>query len=250
MFDNLCRKLRSERHPAGSNRGQDLKSVCWSFPTRDSRSWPSALRRRVDCAGRPEQHRARMETGKLPTITNLEAARRQIDFSIEQHFSQGDPFAIHTVIAAAFGILEPLAERSGNVGIHQARRDLIVPGKEAEFRSYVNHASNFLKHADRDPDARLEDVNEDINEPTIFVASLYYTDLATEISKPVSVDQWWYAALHPNLLTEEGRAQVLQRVPQERIDALLALPRRLHLRAGQELLKRATEKPGLRLPIS
>jgi len=128
-----------------------------------------------------------MRTRKLPTITKLEAARRQIDFAIEQHFAESDPFAVHTVIAAALGILEPLAERSGSVRIHQAMKDLIVPGKEREFRHYVNHASSFLKHADRDPDARLEDVNEDINEPTIFVASLYYADLAKAISTPMSV---------------------------------------------------------------
>jgi hypothetical protein len=40
-----------------------------------------------------------------------------------------------------------------------------------------SRASNFLKHADRDPDAILEDVNEEINDSSIFLAIAYSSAL-------------------------------------------------------------------------
>ena len=125
-----------------------------------------------------------MNNGKLPRIGKLEAARRQIEFAISAHFSNGDPFAIHTVTTAAFGILRALAEKRGSVKAHQAISDRIRPGKEGEFWRYINRASNFLKHADRDPDAMLEDVSAEINDSAIFFAIVYYADLSPSPISP------------------------------------------------------------------
>jgi hypothetical protein len=46
---------------------------------------------------------------------------------------------------------------------------------------YLNRAGNFLQHADRDPDAILEDVDEGINDPAIFFAIAYYADSSEEL---------------------------------------------------------------------
>jgi hypothetical protein len=189
----------------------------------------------------------RADIRKLPSITKLEAARRQIDFAIEHHFAEADPFVIHTVISAAFGILRPLAERHGNVRAHRAFADIIRPGKEQEFWGYVNRASNFLKHADRDPDASLEDVREEINDSAIFVALAYYADLAGRLSRPMSVFQVWHAVLHPELLIDEHRAELPKRTSQAEIDRLLAMPRALHLKAGRQLLQGINSPGGIHL---
>jgi hypothetical protein len=191
-----------------------------------------------------------VERKTLPPISKLEAARRQVDFAIEQHFAEADPFAIHTIICAALGILQALAERSGTVRIHQATKDVIVPGKEAEFRRYMNRASNFLKHADRDPDERLADIAEDVNGPTIFVATCYYADLAREVSAPMSVYMHWFSALNPRVLTEEARAEAQARVRKEDLEAMLAQPRHIKLRAGKALLREKLDKGILKLPFS
>jgi hypothetical protein len=177
------------------------------------------------------------DSRKLPAITKLEAARRQIDFAIEHHFAEGDPFVIHTVVSAAFGILRPLAERHGNVRSHRAFANIIRPGKEREFWGVITRASNFLKHADRDPDAKLEDVREEINDSAIFVASAYYADLTGRVSRSMGIFQVWYASLHPEILTEEHRADLLKRMSQAELDALLAMPRALYLKAGRQLLQ-------------
>jgi hypothetical protein len=185
---------------------------------------------------------------KFPSIMKLDAARRQIDFAIKHHFAEDDAFAIHTVISSAFLMLRELAEVRGGVRAHQAFKDIIRPGCEKEFWRVMNRASNFLKHADRDPDGKLEDVRVEINDAAIFVAIAYFMDLAGKISRPMSVFQIWYASLNPKLLTDEYRTELLKRAPQEQIDRLLSMPRALHIKAGQQLLKQFGTLGGIRLP--
>jgi hypothetical protein len=170
---------------------------------------------------------------KLPPIGKLEAARRQIEFAMRAHFEKRDPFAIHTVTEAAFGILRALADKRGSVRIHQVIVDRIKPGMESEYWWYINRASNFLKHADRDPDAILEDVNEEINDSSIFLAIAYYADLSTEpISRTMNLFFVWFLCSHPNLMTEEFRTQALARVPHEELERLANTPRNMLLEAG------------------
>jgi hypothetical protein len=187
--------------------------------------------------------------GKLPAITKLEAARRQIDFAIAQHFSEGDPFAIHTVIAAAFGILRALAKRKGNLRIEQAFTDRIRPGMENQFWNFLNRVSNFLKHADRDPDATLDDVNEGTNEATLFVVSIYYTELVGAPSDAMRIYQAWYGLLHPKVLTDDYRRAILEKVPQM-AESFSELPRKLQLKGGLMALARTLPSPPgtIRLP--
>ena len=176
---------------------------------------------------------------KLPPISKLEAARRQIEFAISAHFANGDLFAIHTVTSAAWGILRALAEMRGSVRSHQAMLDIIRPGMEREFWSYMNRASNFLKHADRDPDAMLDDVSEEINDSAIFVAIGYYADLSgSPLSRTMELFTMWYACLHPHLMTDEFRSQVLGMVPQEELERVRKAPRSVQLEAGLGLIKR------------
>ncbi len=181
-----------------------------------------------------------MSNGKLPQIGKLEAARRQIEFAISAHFSNGDPFAIHTVASAAFGILRALAEKRGSVKAHQAIADRIRPGMAGEFWGYINRASNFLKHADRDPDALLEDVSAEINDSAIFFAIVYYADLsASSESRTMNIFSAWYLCLHPTLMTDDFRAQVLSRIPQQELERMRESPRNVQLAAGLGLIKNA-----------
>jgi hypothetical protein len=173
-------------------------------------------------------------SGRLPRIGKLDAARRQIEFAIRTHFENRDPFAIHTVTQAAFGILRALAEKHGSVRIHQAIVDRIRPGKEAEFWWYITRASNFLKHADRDPDEILEDVSEEINDSAIFFAIAYYADLSAEPIPPImNLYFTWYLLSHPSLMTDEYRNQALARVPQVELDRIRNAPRNTLLEAGR-----------------
>jgi hypothetical protein len=189
-----------------------------------------------------------MERRKLAPITKLDAARRQIDFAIAQHFAEGDPFAIHTVVAAALGILRALAESRGDVHIHTSLKGIIRPGMETKFWGALNRASNFLKHADRDPEATLENVDEAVNEPTLHLACLYYLGLAGQASDAMTVYIWWFVALNPNLMAEDFQAELQQRLQAMPIsfEEVKTLPRHVLLQAGRELLNQTGG--GIRVP--
>lgn len=183
------------------------------------------------------------DLGKLPRIGKLEAARRQIEFAIRAHFENLDPFAIHTVTEAAFGILRALAEKRGSVRVHQAIVDHIKPGMESEFWRHINRASNFLKHADRDPEGILEDVSEEINDGAIFFAITYYADLSAEpISRVMNLFFIWYLCSHPNLMTDDFRAQTLAKIPERELERIRNTPRDMLLEAGLGLIKAADSR--------
>ena len=48
------------------------------------------------------------------TISKLDAARSQIDASIEMYFTSANPVALHTLTMAAYNILRDLAKKDGS----------------------------------------------------------------------------------------------------------------------------------------
>jgi len=113
-----------------------------------------------------------------PSITKQAAAQRQIDTAIRMLFLHGEDFiAIHTVAAAARSILKDLAGARGVGYMYETRRCVeelyrkqydLDPAEDAvqdevnrktnaiekdkRTWNYRNKATNFLKHANQDPD--------------------------------------------------------------------------------------------------
>src|ERR1035441_8899965 len=77
-------------------------------------------------------------------IDKVEVARRQIKETVRMFFGERDPVAIHTLIAAAHQILTDIGEKRGAKSV--------FVGKKTQR---LNHPFNFLKHADRDPDGKI-----------------------------------------------------------------------------------------------
>jgi hypothetical protein len=77
--------------------------------------------------------------------TKQDIARRQIAEAIQMFFEREDPVATHSVISAAHQILTDLSKDSEQPSLLR-RRDNLKP---------INVASNFIKHADKDPKGRL-----------------------------------------------------------------------------------------------
>ena len=118
------------------------------------------------------------------SLSKTEAARRQIDAAIRLFFADEDVVPIHTILMAAFRILRDLAKRSGDSYMERVIEQYLVPEGRAKFWSVLHGFSNFLKHADRDPDFVHDGVDESINEPIVFIAILYYLDLESPIGDP------------------------------------------------------------------
>jgi hypothetical protein len=86
----------------------------------------------------------------MAKITKLEAAGRQLDSAIRMFFSNEDILAVHTVARAAFRILYDITKEG------EAKVALDAHIKKVGVDRF-NEETNFLKHADRDPDSEIDD---------------------------------------------------------------------------------------------
>jgi hypothetical protein len=120
-------------------------------------------------------------------ISKGEAAQRQLDTAIGLYFAEGDPVAIHTLAAAAYELVTALREGEG---ITDEITDMIIPGRQKEFRQVWNQAQNFFKHADRDSDAILE-FDPAQTELRLFMASLRYDAVGTRTESMIAFQIWF-----------------------------------------------------------
>ncbi|MGX4807057.1 hypothetical protein [Bradyrhizobium guangdongense] len=135
-------------------------------------------------------------------LSKTDAAGRQLNAAIKLFFQEGDPVAIHTIIAAPFTIVRNLCEQRGDVASFQEFSRWIRPGAEAKFWSAVNAQANFLKHADRDPAAEYE-FNEDATELLILMTSKWFIDLGNPTSGEIRLFGIWFSLVYPDMLTAD-----------------------------------------------
>ena len=166
-------------------------------------------------------------------VTKLEAAQRQIDAAIRLLFKNEDPVAIHTIAAAALQILKDLAKKD-NTQVWKMMNQCIRPEMRKTFRDEVeNKAVNFLKHADKDPDGILENVDEIINDLTLFSGCILYNDLGHPWTHEMAGFIIWYSAIFPDHIRDDlPWSAMLAEVAHNWRD----LPRKEQLAFGQEML--------------
>ena len=166
-------------------------------------------------------------------VTKLEAAQRQIDAAIRLLFKNEDPVAIHTVAAAGLQILKDLA-KNDNTQVWQMMSQCIRPEMRKIWRNEVEHkAVNFLKHADKDPDEVLENVDEIINDLTLFSACILYDDLGHQWTPEMASFILWYSGIFPDHIRDDlPRSAMVAEVANNWRD----LPRNEQLAFGKEIL--------------
>lgn len=86
------------------------------------------------------------------TITKLEAAKRQLDCAIRLYFHDDDMSSTITLSRAAFRLLWDLYPTLSDDGFEKPLGKLISVLGWSRF----NEITNFLKHADKDPEAQME----------------------------------------------------------------------------------------------
>jgi len=89
-------------------------------------------------------------------VTKIEAAKRQLDCAIELWFTDQDPVAIQTLAAAAYQIIFDINEHRGNAHQKLFNADIVKPEYRRMWNAMVRAPSNFLKHADKDPEGSIE----------------------------------------------------------------------------------------------
>ena len=86
-------------------------------------------------------------------VSKLEAGKRQLETAIILYFNYGDTVSIHTLSAAAYGVLRDLNEkRGGEPMFKEPLWQLMDTPELREYRKLINQPENFFKHSDRNPD--------------------------------------------------------------------------------------------------
>lgn len=127
-----------------------------------------------------------MESIKL---TKIDAAKRQLEAAIILFFDDGDPIAIHTLVCAAYDVLDGINQHRGGKEMFVKRQYVKLPGKPT--RGDINEYQNFLKHADKDPEGTL-DFFPILTEPILADACKTYRLLANEENPFFGVFERWF----------------------------------------------------------
>jgi len=125
-------------------------------------------------------------------------------------FENRDPLAIHTLAAASLSVLRDLSRRGGKREWLAAFDDLVKPGMEEEFWHLIKAPSNFLKHANRDPDGVLEEFEEESNDTFLFFCCGLLRDLGQPLTLEMKALFWWFAMMHPCVLREGPLTKTLR----------------------------------------
>ena len=134
-------------------------------------------------------------------VNKIDAARRQIDAAIRMLFAKDDPVAIHTLAAAGFRILRDLSDKRGKGTVWATIKAVIRPEMAKDFWRGLGGPANFFKHADRDADEILDNVDESINDAMLYWASLLYRDLEHELTPEMKILHIWILVAHPQFIS-------------------------------------------------
>lgn len=171
-------------------------------------------------------------------VNKIQAAQRQIDIAIRLLFENEDPLPIHTLIMAAFRILRDLASKKDKSRVDETFRSMIKPGTEKRFWKEIQSFSNFLKHADEDPEAVFEVPSEEVNDANLLVASLYYRELTGTMTPEIMAFLAWFGGIHPEIMFPDAPDIVKNHLEAASI-SFIDKPRNEQLAEGNAMLKMA-----------
>ena len=180
------------------------------------------------------------KTRVFSALDKPEAARRQIDAAIRMLFSGEDPVAIHTLAMAGFRVLRDLAKHAESP-MESLIDSRLKPDKKAKLWRRINSLSNFLKHADKDPDEIHAPVEEEINDVVLLLAVQYYQDLGYQPTHEMLILRAWCMVFYPEFLLPNTNPQLLKMV--KALDADRNLPRDEKLAKGLQGLTTDFTRP-------
>lgn len=135
----------------------------------------------------------------METISKLEVAKRHLDEGIRLFFEGRDSLIIHTLTAAAQGILRDVARATGAQHLSILHdHPHIPPEHRKDWINAINAPRNFFKHADNDPYGMLE-FDETLNETLLLDAVLLYGTVAQKYLSAANVYMGWFTTKNPGL---------------------------------------------------
>ena len=162
-------------------------------------------------------------------ITKLEVAVRQVKATVRLFFREDDPVVIHTLIAAAHQILVDLG-KIDNIDSAVKNTTRMRLTEKRKFIAAVNYSFNFFKHADRDPDHRIDIASlPRFTQDFIMDAILMLQRLSGDIPPEAKVYWHWFVSKYPeefDNLPQDGQIAKMQKLkiaemPFEEISAMI-----------------------------
>lgn len=134
----------------------------------------------------------------MATISKIEGAKRTLAAAIRLFFERGDAVAIHTLAAAAQGVIRDIAKSRGSKRtsiLHDNPH--VPPHAQKQWMKILNAPRNFFKHADSDPDGALE-FDERANETLLLDGALILCELE-EYLQEANTFIGWFTTANPEL---------------------------------------------------
>jgi hypothetical protein len=140
-------------------------------------------------------------------VTKLSAAQRQLRTAIRLWFADGDPVAIHTLIAAAHEIIHRLFRNAGHSDLF-FDTTIIKEERRSDFVRLMKTPAAFFKHAKQDPETELN-FHPGINETLIAFSITGLQRLGTSLGVEESTFGQWLALHHPDWMAKGHRYDAL-----------------------------------------
>jgi hypothetical protein len=143
-------------------------------------------------------------------IFKIDAARRQLEMACKLYLNEGDVVSIHTLTAAAHGVLDNVAEQRNIPSLKRSLIAMVKPEFKKETISKLNAVANFFKHADQDPNDHI-DFDPEATELNLFDAILLHYNLTKEWTGWPKYFYWWFVMNNPDSLdyTKDPQSKTL-----------------------------------------
>lgn len=143
-------------------------------------------------------------------ISKLEAAKRQLEYAVENFFKNGDIVVTHTLIAASHQILSDLGKKQGLKKSFVMDWSLIREERRKELEVALRDAQNFFKHADRENDEKKAlDFSSEESEFLILDACMFYRALTDKITPRIVLFKNWMRSKRPNIFKDSQKMHEL-----------------------------------------
>jgi hypothetical protein len=142
-----------------------------------------------------------MASPRIEKVTKVDAVRRQLSTAIRLFFEGRDTVSIHTLVAAAQGIMHDLLKKQGpGQGSFIKSTVFVRPERKAEYIQLITSAQNFFKHANREAaDAILDFYPEAIDFSILDVVDMLQRYTGRDEADRI-VFLLWFALKHPDVL--------------------------------------------------
>ena len=152
-----------------------------------------------------------MALSDVEQVSKLDAARRQLDCAITLYFNDGDSVSTHTLVAAAYEVLQDLSARENGMRPMLKERvlDFVRPECRKTVQRKLSEAANFFKHANRDP-AEVLEFSASQTESLLLDACDQHTHLTRTTTPAMQAMRLWYIVHHLDvcILPEDEMAKL------------------------------------------